>query len=316
MEPTADVLVVGAGVSGLTTAVCLAEAGMTVRVRARELPLATTSCAAGAIWGPYLLTDRREQRWSDETRHKLEALSRVRGSGVRQVLGREVSRADVSTPEWATKLPDFRTCTADELPTGYSQGWWYSAPIVDMPTYLGYLRDRLREASGTLSAGVVRSLDEAAAEASIVVNCTGIGARQLVTDVSLTPVRGQLVVVENPGIERFFAEYDDSPTPTYYLPHRESLVLGGSAEAGRTDLEPDLQTSVDIQRRCAVIEPALERAKVLEHRVGLRPTRPRIRLEHVNLARTHVIHNYGHGGAGVTVSWGCAREVLRLINEI
>jgi len=53
--PGPDVLVVGAGVSGLTTAVCLAEAGRGVEIRADRLPPDTTSAVAGALWGPHLV---------------------------------------------------------------------------------------------------------------------------------------------------------------------------------------------------------------------------------------------------------------------
>jgi D-amino-acid oxidase len=314
-----DVLVVGAGVSGLTTAVCLAEAGgYRVRLRAQELPPFTTSCAAGAIWDPYLLTDERELRWSTETRHELTGLANPAGSnGVRLVSGCEASMfADTPTPSWATELPDFRQCTAAELPAHYQTGWWHTAPVVDMPVYLNYLGHRFERAGGQLSIGELGSLPDGLRDASVVVNCTGIGARRLTGDTELTPTRGQLVLVRNPGLRDFFVEYDDSPTPTYFLPHGDYLVLGGSAEPGRTDREPDLATAAAIQARCAVVEPRLADAEVIAHRVGLRPTRDLMRLEREAHGGGHIIHNYGHSGAGVTVSWGCAREVVRLVAEV
>ena len=46
-----DVLVIGAGVSGLTTGICLAEAGLSVTIRTAAPPGQTTSVAAGALWG-------------------------------------------------------------------------------------------------------------------------------------------------------------------------------------------------------------------------------------------------------------------------
>jgi D-amino-acid oxidase len=65
--------------------------------------------------------------------------------------------------------------------------------------------------------------------------------------------------------------------------------------------------------RAAELVPALGNAKVLRHRVGLRPARPTVRCEPVRTGGRLVVHCYGHGGAGVTVSWGCADEVLDLI---
>jgi D-amino-acid oxidase len=310
MNTRIDVLVIGAGVSGLTTAICLAEAGLAVRVLSRQLP-AVTSCAAGAMWGPYFVDDERVIPWSEQTRLILAGLADDPATGVLMVHGLEASRVGVAPPAWASRLDGYRAATADELPPGYTTGWWYAAPIIDMPTYMDYLAKRLTGLGGAVELGTVRSLAEAAAMAPIVVNCTGVEAAALVPDRELTPTRGQVVVVENPGLDEFFAEHDESTIPVYYLPQGQQVVLGGSALPGRTDLEADLDIAAAIQQRCAVIEPRLGSARVRGHRVGLRPTRARVRLEREG----SIIHNYGHGGAGVTLSWGCALEVVRLVTR-
>jgi D-amino-acid oxidase len=311
-----EVLVIGAGVSGLTTAVCLAEAGLSVRVRTRELPKETTSCAAGAVWSPYLTEDERMLGWSERSRLVFEGLARERDTGVRLVRGLEAARTPTVPPEWATDLAGFQVATVEELPDGFASGWWYTAAILDMPAYLIYLTHRLGDRDVKVEAGAVSSLADAVADTPIAVNCTGIGARDLVPDPDVVPTRGQLVVVENPGVEWFFAEHDESPEPTYFLPQGDHIVLGGTLQPGQTDLVADHPTSVAIRDRCAAIEPVLARAAVLDHRVGLRPTRSRVRFERVDVGGRHVIHNYGHGGAGVTASWGCAQDVLRLVDEI
>jgi D-amino-acid oxidase len=75
---------------------------------------------------------------------------------------------------------------------------------------------------------------------------------------------------------------------------------------------PDIATG--ILRRCVALEQRLAEAAVLEHRVGLRPGRPEVRLKRENLGNgAPCIHNYGHGGSGVTLSWGCAEEVMELV---
>lgn len=317
MRTRPEVLVIGAGVSGLTTAVCLAEEGVTVRVRSRDAPTSTTSCAAGAIWGPYLVADDRVLSWSEYTRSRLTDLAGEPGTGVYLAHGREAGRETTEPPGWATTMAGFRRCAPHELPDGYAGGWWYTAPVVDMPIYLAYLVRRLRAAGTEIEIGAVGSLQDAIGQAPVVVNCTGFWAQDLVPDRQVTPNRGQLVVVDNPGVSEFFVEHDESPDPTYYLPHGDGrMVLGGSAEPGRTDLRPDLAVASAILRRCARVESRLAGARVREHRVGLRPARPRIRLERADLDRRHVIHNYGHGGSGVTVSWGCAQDVLSLIRQL
>jgi D-amino-acid oxidase len=312
-----DVLVVGAGVSGLTTAILLAESGFTVRIRTKQRPLESTSCAAGAIWGPFLVGHEHAMAWSEDSLARFTELSTAPHTGVRMVYGVDAARGTEEPPDWATTVPGFCRCEPVELPDGFDSGWRYTVPVVDMPVYLRYLMHRLAAAGARLELAAVTSLDEATGTADVTVNCTGAGARDLVGDRDVEPVRGQLAVVANPGIEDFFAEHtEDVDELTYLLPMGDHVVLGGSAHPGRTDAAPDLAIAEAILRRCAAIEPKLAGVEVLEHRVGFRPHRPRVRVEHERYRDRHLIHNYGHGGAGVTLSWGCAREVLDLVRAL
>ena len=100
---------IGAGVAGLTTAVCLAESGLAVTVRARQLPQQTTSAVAGAIWGRHLVEDSdRVTRWCAETLEVLTALAADPGTGVRLVTGIDAARAAYPHPGWAAPLGDLR----------------------------------------------------------------------------------------------------------------------------------------------------------------------------------------------------------------
>jgi D-amino-acid oxidase len=312
-----ETLVVGAGVSGLTTAVYLAERHHSVHVVADQPPTLTTSAAAGASWGPYLVNDVQTVRWSEVTRSVLESISDLPRTGVRLVPGIEVSEDPGEPPEWATKVRDYRPCTAEELEAlkpRYHSGWHYTIPLVDMPAYLEYLTGRLLRAGGTADFDrTVASFEELRGEADHLVNCTGLGARELVPDKTVYPTRGQLVVVENPGIEEFFQDNGHGEELTYIFPHGDHVVLGGCATEHAESYQPRADTADGILERCVKIEPRLSNAKILEHRVGLRPTRDRVRLEMIDLDGVPLIHNYGHGAAGVSLSWGCAEEVRRLI---
>jgi D-amino-acid oxidase len=260
------------------------------------------------------MTDARVLDWAEESRRYLGKLSVDWRSGVRLVHGLEAARTGVPPPDWARALPDFRAASDRELPAGFVTGWWYTAPVVDMPIYLRYLHDRLIDSGGAVDQREIVSLRPTPGAANLVINCTGVGARDLVPDPGLTPTRGQILVARNPGITEFFAEHDESELPVYVLPqgpHR--VVLGGSIEPGRTDTTPDPVISAAIHHRCTAVIPRLRHAPILEVRTGLRPTRPRIRVERTTEATTTVIHNYGHGG--VTLSWGCAREVLHLARD-
>jgi D-amino-acid oxidase len=245
------------------------------------------------------------------TRARLEEIAaNAPGSGVRVVRGMEVDVGPTAAPAWATGLADFTACATDTLPAPYTVGWRFSSPLVDMPRYLAYLERRLARAGVAVEHGFVTAIDEIADPSDVVVNCTGLGARGLVGDTDLHPVRGQLVVVRNPGIHEFFQDSGVDGLLTYYLPHGDIVVLGGCAVAHTEVLEVDRDVESAIIDRCAAIEPRLRNPTVLGSRVGLRPTRSQIRLEAEIVSGRPVIHNYGHGGSGVTVSWGCAEAVL------
>jgi len=316
-----DVLVIGAGVSGLTTAICLAEAKRSVTVATADHPLRTTSAAAGAVWGPHLVgMDERVARWGSLTLARLTELAADPATGVRLATGMAAFRKPQAEPgDMVGAVDGARPCDPAELPAGYAEGWWLTVPVVSMAVYLGYLVARLHRAGGRLQTARFASLAGAAEAAGltgaqVIVNCSGVGARRLVPDSQVTPVRGQAVLAENPGLSRFFVGVGDEPGDlTYYFPHRDVVVLGGTEERGNWSLEPDPATAERILRGCAAVEPRLRGAKVTAHRAGLRPVRPSVRLEAENLdGGRRLLHNYGHGGAGVTLSWGCATEAAAM----
>ena len=308
-----DAVVLGAGVCGLTTAVCLAEAGLSVTVRAAQPPLETTSVAAGAIWGPHLVENSdRVAGWGASTLATLLELTRQPGTGVRMTSGIEVWREPGELPPWSGAMTGSRRCEAGDLPAGFADGWRYTAPLVTMTTYLGYLLDRFTRGGGQLSIAPAASLADLAAP--VVVNCTGVGAARLTGDPDVRPVRGQVVVVSNPGLTEFVIAPGDATAELLYLfPHGDTVLLGGTEQYGDWSMDPDPAAARRILAGCTAIEPRLARARVVGHRVGLRPFRPRVRLEAERAPGRLVIHNYGHGGAGITLSWGCAREVAGLV---
>jgi D-amino-acid oxidase len=313
----ADVLVVGCGVIGLTAGVLMREMGLDVRIVTAALPLQTTSSVAAALWLPYkAYPEDRVLTWGSRTFEVFEDLSRVPESGVRMRQGVEIWREPVPDPWWASAVPGVRRCTDDALPPGYTDGHAFVAPVIEMPVYLGYLLDRFLGSGGRVEHRAVSSLEEAG-EGGVVVNCAGLGARELVGDPSMEPIRGQIVRVRNPGLERFVLDEDNPEGVTYVIPRSRDCILGGTAEEGEWDTEPVPETAAAILRRCAELEPRLAGAKVLEHKVGLRPGRPEIRLEIEDVAQSPPrVHNYGHGGSGVTLSWGCAEETLRLVRQM
>ena len=142
-----------------------------------------------------------------------------------------------------------------------------------------------------------------------VVDCSGMGAKFLATDPSVHPVQGQVVLVEQVGLERWWLDSVSAEGPLYVVPRSHDIVVGGTSVDGEWSRTPSPEVASAILRRALRLVPELAGAEVLGHRVGLRPARPEVRLERVG----DVVHCYGHGGAGVTLSWGCAGEVADLL---
>lgn len=312
-----DVAVIGAGVVGLSTAVLLREAGFDARVLAAAPPPQTTSAVAAAIWYPYKASpEDRIIGWGKHAFDVFEDLSYDPETGVLMRDGVELHPAPAPEPFWASAVPGVRRCKPEELPPGRRDGHAFTVPVIEMPMYLHYLVRRLEASGGSIERREVSSVENVAREARAVVNCSGLGARELVGDKSMNPIRGQIVRVRNPGLTRFILDDDNPAGVTYIVPRSEDCILGGTAEDGVWDTTPNPAVAEGILSRCVALEPCLSGVEVLEHRVGLRPGRPEVRLEIEALSGGSLcVHNYGHGGSGVTLSWGCAEEAVGLVRE-
>lgn len=311
------VRVVGAGVVGLTSALRLAQAGHAVDVVAAGTGDRTTSSVAAALWYPYRAYPEADvTRWSATTYRVLCGLTADPSAGVRMRRGRELFRRHTPDPWWRAAVPELARVAAERLPAGYVDGYELTVPVVDMGRHLPWLLDQLAAAGVAVRAGSVADLAGAFADVDVVVNCTGLGARELVGDPTLTPVRGQVVVVAQFGLTEWLLDQNDPEHLLYIVPRSDTVLLGGTAEEGDEELDVRPATSADILKRCTELVPALDRARVLAHRVGLRPGRPAVRLETEYLDRGPVVHCYGHGGAGVTLSYGCAEDVTELVSRL
>ena len=309
------VVVIGAGVSGLTTAICLAEAGHRVTVWAADPPVRTTSMVAGALWGPSFQEPvAKTLAWTQQSLRDFVVLAQDPRSGVR--MAPVLTVGDIpgldDMPAHARLIPDLRPAEPSEVPAGFGRGFRATMPLVDMPRYLEYLVERLAEAGGQIEIRAVHSLSEAGQAAPVVVNCSGLGAREVAGDQDLRPVFGQHVVLANPGLDMLFMELSLELEWTSIFPHPGRVVCGGVRLPGRWDTAVDPGISERILLRCRSVEPRLRDAEIIEVVTGLRPDRPAVRVEAETSASTRYVHNYGHGGEGVSLSWGCAREAAGL----
>ena len=306
------IVVVGGGVIGLTCAHRLVRAGHKVEVWTRDPVEDTTSAVAAALWYPYrALPEDAVTRWSAATYDMLALLSVRPETGVALVRGRELFRERQPDPWWVAAVPRLGRVAPADLPAGYADGYTFAAPVVRMPAYLSWLTDELAADGVAIRHRELADLAPAGEAADVVVNATGLGARDLAGDPELTGIRGEVVRVADPGLAGWTLDEDHPDGMVYVVPRGTDVVCGGTDEIaadGEAAGEPDPKTAEAILERCREVVPELAGMPVLGHAVGVRPVRTAVRVERAD----GVLHCYGHGGAGVTLSWGCADEVVRL----
>jgi D-amino-acid oxidase len=183
-----------------------------------------------------------------------------------------------------------------------------------MVPYLAHLLDRFTQNGGVFDRRRVDRFDDL--DATKIVNATGLAARALTGDNRLYPIRGQVVVVDNPGLTTSIRDEDHPLGPVYIHPRSGDVVLGGTFEVGDADRTVRPATAEAIIARTTEVEPRLANSTIRRHLVGLRPARhggPRVETEERGHQR--IIHAYGHSGAGMTLCWGTAAEVARLATQ-
>lgn len=309
------VRVIGAGVVGLACALRLQAEGHRVSIWARERTPHTTSDVAAAIWYPYLVQeDPRVERWSVAGLAQLLRDAADPASGVIVREGVELSATPLPRPFWAGAVPLYRPAEIHERPHAFAQSVTMALPVAEMPLYLAWLEARFMSGGGEIVTREMKSLDDGLDGCAIVVNATGLGARELVLDVKLSPVRGQVLRVSQVGVERFVLLDAPGEPPTYVIPRSNDIVLGGTSEVGEESREPDDATLAAIRARCEALVPALRGAREVSRHAGLRPYRGGVvRLQAESRSAGTLVHCYGHGGAGVTLAWGCADEVAEVV---
>ena len=310
-----DVTVIGAGIIGLTVALTLSARGHAVRIVAREIEDGTASAAAASLWSaPLVERTDRARRWAYLTLARLRVDALDETAGVRDQLALTAGAAAVTPDPWMRGFaPPLRPARPEDLPAGTSAGTLSVIPLIDTAAYLPWLRAQCASAGVTIEHGEVTALTDLARTGDTVVVAAGAGAANLTRDGALRPVRGQVVRLSNPGLTRTLVVRDGDFGPLFVVPRGADVVVGGLAQDGVWDPRLDPAFESDLLRRARGVDPRLEDATVLGRAVGHRPVRESVRLEREDVGGARVVHCYGHGGAGITLSWGCAADVADLV---
>ena len=352
-------LVIGAGVTGLTTALCLRREGFDVTVVAEKFAPDIVSVVAGALWewppavcGAHHdeVSLARSREWCMTSYEVFGRLSERPETGVFMRPVVFYFREPISErPRDLAKMNELKDRVRGFVhdpgliedggvnpAAGMRDAYQHVAPMIDTDSYMGWLMGQVRRAGCAVVQGRINGLlsrNERYLEAlfgvECIVNCSGLGALELADD-DMYPLRGALIRVRNDGasippvLKAHCVAHEQGSTEqdmVFIVPRgRATLLLGGLTEPHQWSLDLDLQTygpAQEMLRRCRDFLPALAGAELDPDeslRVGLRP----FRRDSVRVERepgTYVIHNYGHGGSGVTLSWGCAREVVGLVKE-
>ncbi|KAM9997422.1 hypothetical protein ACTFIZ_010912 [Dictyostelium cf. discoideum] len=321
-NPKINLLIIGCGCIGLSTGIIALKSGnyKSVSIWAKDLPPNTTSNKAAALWYPFLCNPPDlVGKWSAETMqyYKDHIINDPKSGTITKKVNEIFRRPHPEDPEWKPYIKSFRRARKDELPDGYVDGYAIDDGFVmDTDMYMDYLVDQFKSLGGVIEQRHLVDIREAFVDHDVVVNCTGLGSRELFNDRTIYPGRGQIIVIKN-STDRSIMDEEDHIA--YVIPRLTNTVLGGTNQEHDYNTNPTKKDTEEILKRVAMISPrfAKNRIEIQGVKVGLRPARHEIRLENEFFegGSKLVVHNYGHGGSGFTVSWGCAIEAIKLVDQ-
>lgn len=378
MSPPSELIVLGAGISGVTTAIVLQALGLQTEIVAEFIPLqastqtersSVASCYAMASAYPHHLAVPGLSSVSSESQAVFQQLSLLNAAGVRQIRMYEVFEhqpepAPLSDQRLGFELFDGRPqqlhSTVDapmRREAEYIWGWRFKTFFADMPRYLQYLWSVYRAHGGTIHQQKLdrAGLEQLTSSGKLLVNCLGIGALALMPEAApYVVMRGRQLMVPN-GKEikdpdglpvaynytppaSVFTRGDGSAEYVHFFSRCDGWILGQTREPGALDSEggwsgasvsgPELMIDgVSVPKPILRLNQQLLKVwkgvdvpdGAWKGRVGYRyyrdPLAHGVRLESEERDGTVFVHNYGHGGSGVTMSWGCSLAVARIVRR-
>lgn len=325
------IAVIGAGIVGLTTAVNVQEMvpNAQVTILADKFGNDTTSAGAGGIYRPTAhlikgvsvetIREWVTDSWNYFTSLAMSPLGKETGHTLVPGYVLSDDAEYVKNALYQDIVFNFRILTPEELRRlnfNFKYGCFFTTVITQTKKFMPWLMTRFKQRGGKVEFRTVGNFEELA-DYDIVINCSALGSQKIIPDESMYPVKGQLVHVKAPWIKCFV--YCDSQNPTYFIPHDDYIVVGGTREKGNYQLDVSNNVQEDILRRASDILPQIKQGTVVGNWAGLRPSRDPLRLEKelmfVNGKKLRVVHNYGHGANGVSLSWGTAKVAARLTRE-
>lgn len=334
-SPKQKFIILGAGINGLSCAYRIRQTypDADLEIWSDRFSPDTTSDVAAGLWEPFLLGDTPTElvgKWSRESYHYFHDLWRA---GLADKCGISLipyvavtAKVDgLEDPIWKDFAFGYGELSAQRLEelgrehsVKYVSGNEFVTFTCEPSRLLQFYTLALKSSPGvTFRQRKITNLREVLAldqpTSTVVINCLGLGSREVLGDDegTLVATRGQIRRVDAPWMYQVLIS--DSG---YVIPNTGSVTLGGTKQKGDVDLLVRKEDRDGINRGCCGMVPGLGKAPVLGDFVGLRPTRSSVRLEIEWIDGVAVVHNYGHGGGGITLAWGCAGHVLSLVQEL
>ncbi|KAI1455730.1 FAD dependent oxidoreductase [Annulohypoxylon moriforme] len=341
------IVVLGAGVIGLSSALRLQNSGHTVTIVARDFPSGSetidpqTQINYTSPWGgahnrlvpPTTPSEEREHAMSLRTFEHMRAVqARYPEAGITFMKGIEYLEAPndaylaLSEERAKTELGmrGFRLLGKGELPEGVKWGCEYDTWCVNPMVYCAFLLRRIAILGGKVLRREVRDPREIfawsfeAGPVDVLVNASGIGFG----DENVFITRGQTCLVANPCTATVTRQNADGSW-TFCVPRNfdGGTIIGGTKEPNNWDPNPSAEVREALLRKFAATYPQIlgldGKFTVMKDIVGRRPTRKGgIRLERETVGENKtIIHAYGLGGRGYELSWGVAEGVAQLLAE-
>ncbi|MEO6232959.1 MAG: FAD-dependent oxidoreductase [Ferruginibacter sp.] len=310
-----NIAMVGAGISGMSTAYLLKNQGHKVTIYASNFSPDITSNKAAAFWFPYhIRNDNRGIEWCHTTYKYYLHFAEDPNTGISLRQLHKILREQVAEEEpiWRDFMPadSVRMMDSDELQPGVAKGYDITVPLIETQLFLPWLMQQLQQKGVAFILKKIADFDELSSSYDIIINCSALGARELCKDDQVIPVRGQVALIA-PGDD--LTIYLDNEKPLYVVPRKDAIIIGGTYEMDEEHAITKPETINRLLKTAYEVFPQLAQHQVLGSWAGLRPYRNEVRVERE--AGKNIIHNYGHGGSGFTLAFGCAETVCKILQQ-
>jgi D-amino-acid oxidase len=311
------IVVIGAGVIGITTAITLLEQNYKVTVISKDKPFATNSDIAVASWHPSSNKRPLLQRLCIESLPVFDELSKVAGSGVSWISVVKYMKTYDSYKEnpWM-KLVKSKAEFSPSIVTSevYPYRLMLRVPLADVNFYRPFLFRLFEKLGGKLEQVKIESFTDLTGSYDAIINCSGWETKYLQRDARVHPIRGQTTILEVPADYKTPISFGNGHLNAYaiFRPESHDCVIGTTYKVNDCKTAISQKEMEEIFAKVSAFIPDIRQFKVKQDKVGLRCGRQDVHIKSEWLSDTLLVHCYGHNSSGFSASWASAKEVLKL----